>query len=228
MALVMSGFFLGISLIVAVGPQNILMIKQGIRREYITLVIAICFCSDMALYAIGVLSVGHISQLSPHILLVLRWLGALYLLWFAAMSIRDALHPKRVSVIDSQEPQRVIDPDYPGGGTALKTRQQTQTHTTQRTWVQPALAALTLTWLNPGAYVDTIVMVSGIANQYGNPGRWLFTLGALLASAVWFPMIGYGARALSRPLSSPQVWRVLNWVIAGILCLIAMKLITAS
>ena len=94
----------------------------------------------------------------------------------------------------------------------------------QRTWVRPALAAVALTWLNPSAYLDSLVMIGGLANQYGDPGRWLFTGGALLASFIWFPVVGYGAGLLAGPLSSPKVWRVLNVAIAAVLAGLAVKL----
>ncbi|MCF4006998.1 LysE/ArgO family amino acid transporter [Corynebacterium uropygiale] len=229
---------LGISLIVAVGPQNILIIKQGIRQEYVTLVLAICFLSDVVLYTIGVVSIGHISTLAPHALLVLRILGAIYLLWFAFSAARDALHPHRLSVTEENEPEvprehilaeglddgetHVLPAQNSGGG-SVATRERVRLR--RPAWVAPALTALALTWLNPGAYIDTIVMVGGVANQHGDPGRWFFAGGALLASAVWFPLIGYGARALAEPLSSPRVWSVLNWVIAAMLCFIAIRLL---
>lgn len=240
MGLIVSGFMLGISLIVAVGPQNILVIKQGIRREYVTLVLAICFFSDAILYALGVVSIGHISALAPQVLVILRVLGAAYLLWFAFSAVRDALHPHRLTVTDERSPEvpeyssysrpSALDDatplpiDAPGSGTSTVTTRQRVT-SRRPAWVGPALTALALTWLNPGAYIDTIVMVGGVANQHGDPGRWFFAGGALLASAVWFPLIGYGARALAEPLSSPKVWSVLNWCIAAMLCFIAYRLL---
>lgn len=83
--------------------------------------------------------------------------------------------------------------------------------------------AIALTWLNPAAYLDSLVMIGGVANQYGETLRWLFAGGALLASLIWFPVVGYGARLLSGPLSSRRVWRVLNVVIGVVLAMIAVQ-----
>ena len=84
---------------------------------------------------------------------------------------------------------------------------------------------LALTWFNPLAYVDVVVMVGGIANQYGEDGRWLFALGVFLAAIIWFPTVGYGAALLRRPLSRPSVWRWLNTGIGVIMVGLALKLV---
>ncbi|MCZ9309096.1 LysE/ArgO family amino acid transporter [Corynebacterium uberis] len=241
MSIVVAGFLLGISLIVAMGPQNILLIKQGIRREAVTAVVLVCLISDIFLYIGGVLGVGALTDTLPQALTVLRWVGVAYLSWFAYTSFRDALRPPRdnVTVISDEAPR--IDAPSPTdswpesstggtdstGGTALKTRTRRRLHmpTPQRAWVKPAITAVILTWLNPGAYLDSLVMIGGIANQYGDAGRWAFVAGTYMASIVWFCGVGYGAGLLHRPLSSPRVWRVLNVVFGVILVSLAAKLI---
>lgn len=238
MSIALAGFLLGMSLIVAMGPQNILLIKQGIRREGITAVILVCLISDVILFTAGVLGVGVLTESFPLFLDILRWAGAVYLAWFALRSLRDALRPRSggATVIEDSEPRErerpEVDGGAGGGGVALKTRERTLPRLqlpqlrTRRTWVKPMLAAVTLTWLNPGAYLDSLVMVGGIASQYGDMGRWLFIGGCLLASLVWFTGVGYGAGALSRPLSNPKVWRVLNLCFGVILVGLVVKLVT--
>lgn len=237
MSILLSGFLLGLSLIVAVGPQNILLLKQGVRREGITAVILVCLVSDAILFTAGTLGVGVLTESAPVVLEVIRWAGVLYLGCFALLALRDALKPGRVSVVARTGPEPVdggaADPGPGGatgsGATAVLTRQRHRPakigrHSPTRPWLRPALVALALTWFNPGAYLDSLVMIGGIANQHGDGGRWLFSGGALLASLLWFPMIGYSARLLSRPLSSPRVWRVLNLVVAVVLAVIAYHL----
>ncbi|MDK8451281.1 LysE/ArgO family amino acid transporter [Corynebacterium mastitidis] len=222
MSIALSGFLLGISLIVAMGPQNILLIKQGIRREGITAVILVCFLSDALLYTAGALGMGAITQRYPLALDALRIAGIVYLAWFAFCSLRDALFPRHggeVTVVDHREPQE--EPDDAPGGTAVLTRSPARA---RPAWVRPTLAALALTWLNPGAYLDGMVMVGGISLQYGPGGRWAFIAGALAASLLWFTSVGYGAGALSRPLSNPRVWRVLNATFGVILIALCVKL----
>mgnify|MGYP002758258384 FL=1 len=83
---------------------------------------------------------------------------------------------------------------------------------------------MALTWLNPLAYVDVLVMLGGIANQYGD-GRWLFALGAMCASAVWFPTVGFGAARMSHTLAKPQTWRMVNFGIGCVMILLTFKLL---
>lgn len=227
MSIVLAGLLLGLSLIVAIGPQNILLIKQGVRREGITAVIIVCLVSDVILFTGGTLGVGALVEHAPLLLTVLKWAGVAYLGWFALIAFRDALKPGQVSVVESSEP-RGGEPEGGGGGTALATRTRVEPKARrgqrrQRSWVKPMWLAIVLTWLNPGAYLDSLVMIGGMANQYGETLRWPFVGGALLASLIWFPVVGYGARILSRPLSSPRVWRVLNVIIGVVLAAIAVQ-----
>lgn len=223
MSTVLAGLLLGFSLIVAVGPQNLLLIRQGARREGVTAVIAVCLLSDVLLLSLGTLGVGVLVDRAPLLLTALKWAGVAYLAWFSSAALRDALRAHRrvgATVIEADGPRG--QEGAAGGGTALATRVRPR-----RTWVKPMWAAVALTWLNPSAYLDSLVMIGGLANQYGDPGRWLFTGGALLASFIWFPVVGYGAGLLSGPLSSPRVWRVLNVAIAVVLAGLAWKLALA-
>lgn len=219
MSIVLAGLLLGFSLIIAVGPQNLLLIRQGARREGVTAVVLVCLLSDVALFALGTLGVGVLIDRAPLVLEALKWAGVAYLAWFAFAALRDAAraHHREGAVVVEQTEPHAEEPG--GGGTALATRVRPQ-----RTWVRPMWAAVALTWLNPSAYLDSLVMIGGLANQYGDPERWLFTGGALLASLIWFPVVGYGAGLLAGPLSSPKVWRVLNVLIAVVLAGLAVKL----
>ncbi|WP_306529369.1 LysE/ArgO family amino acid transporter, partial [Corynebacterium bovis] len=91
---------------------------------------------------------------------------------------------------------------------------------------RPVVVALAMTWLNPGSYIDGFVMFGGIANQQGADARWVVASGATLATLLWFPVIGYGAAALSGPLSRPGVWRAINIVIAAVMVAMAVRLAT--
>lgn len=218
-----TGLLLGASLLLAIGPQNVLVIKQGIKREGITAVIIVCLLSDIALFALGTIGVGLISDTAPIILEILRWCGIAYLLWFAALAAKDALHTRaNVTVIEESAPAAV-----PSGG-GVTTKQRTRNVVKQKDWVKPMLMAIVLTWLNPNAYLDAFVFIGGVGAQYGESGRWVFAAGALAASFIWFPMVGYGAAALSRPLSSPKVWRWINAGVAVILTALAVKLMVMS
>jgi L-lysine exporter family protein LysE/ArgO len=82
---------------------------------------------------------------------------------------------------------------------------------------------LAFTFLNPHVYLDTVLLLGSIGNQYGR-GRWLFALGASMSSLMWFSGLGYGARFVSRLMSRPVTWRVLDLAIGVVMVLIALKL----
>ncbi|MGP6173374.1 LysE/ArgO family amino acid transporter [Corynebacterium sp. A21] len=232
MSIMLSGFLLGISLIVAIGPQNILLLKQGVHREGITAVILVCLISDALLFTAGTLGVGVLTESAPLVLELIKWAGVTYLAWFAIAALRDALRRGEVTVVSESAPRAPEDENLGalgGSGTGVLTRARLspakiKQQALNRPWFKPMMLAIALTWLNPGAYLDSLVMIGGIANQHGEQGRWLFSGGAFLASLLWFPVVGYGARLLTRPLSSPRVWRVLNLAIAVVLAVIAFNL----
>lgn len=240
--IVLAGLALGFSLILAIGPQNLLVLKTGIRKTGITAVIITCVISEILLCTAGALGVGGIIAHLPQVMNAIRYAGVAYLLWFAFLSARDAIYPK-VAVQDiensaptgastaastnsaptAQNPTHNTSPEPLNSGSAVLTKERVRT---QKTWVKPVTAALLMTWLNPGAYVDALVIIGGIANQYVGPERWYFIGGCILASLIWFPALGYGARALATPLSSPRVWRGINAGVALVLTTLALKLLT--
>ncbi len=192
---VIGGVLAGWSLIIAVGPQNALVLRQGIRREHLGAVVTICILADILLIGAGTVGIGAIVLLAPWVLEVLRWLGVGYLLWFAWGSLRSAR-----------------------SATGL------QADTVHRSLGAVISTTLALTFLNPGVYLDTVVMLGNLANQQGPDGVRPFTFGAMLGSLLWFLGIGYGARALSGLLARPRVWQVLDVLIAIVLVILAARL----
>ena len=238
MNIALHGFLMGLSLIIAIGPQNTLLLRQGIRRTAVGAVVATCLFSEYIFIIGSTAGVAVIIDKAPVVLDVMKYLGFVYLLWFAFTSFRDAFRPGGGTFTrDSRDPEvptgpcpgtpDADDPVGTGGGTvavAERTAHATRT-APQRVWVRPVLAALAMTWLNPAAYVDIVVMLGGIANQYGEIGRWYFAAGALAASTVWMPSIGYGAKKLSGPLSRPDVARIVNMAIGIVMVAIAFRLL---
>ncbi len=239
MSIVLAGFVLGLSLIVAVGPQNAMLLKYGIRRDHIGLIIVVCALSDVILITSGTAGVGYLVERFPNALEALKYIGAAYLAFFTFTCFRDAFKTKGEAIdVESTSPNSTEevatfdgDGDSTGGvGTehgsvATATTTQRQEIKRSPSWVKPLLTALALTWLNPGAYVDVLVMLGGIANQYGDPGRWLFAGGAIAASFTWFPVIGFGAARFSHVLSRPEVWRWINVGIGVIMIGLTLKLL---
>jgi len=200
MTAALAGFGLGLSLIVAIGAQNVFVLRQGIRREHIGAVVAICAVSDALLIAAGIAGLGAVLAVVPWLVDVVRWLGAAFLLGYAVLAARRAWRPRSGLEADTGAAPRLA----------------------RLSGV--ALAALALTWLNPHVYLDTVFLLGSVANTHGDE-RWLFGAGAMTASLLWFTALGLGARYLGRWLSSPRAWRWLDAGIAVVMIAIAVSLV---
>jgi L-lysine exporter family protein LysE/ArgO len=214
MLTVLAGLGLGLSLIVAIGAQNVFVLRQGIRREHVWAVVIICALSDAALIAAGVAGLGFVLSAAPWLIVVARWAGALFLLSYGILAARRAWR--------GGEELQVDGVDVPGPGS---TTMVDSTATLTRTRLAPViLTTLALTWLNPHVYLDTVLMLGSIAATHGDE-RWLFAGGAMAASLLWFTALGFGARYLGRWLRTPRSWRILDAVIAVVMIAIAISLV---
>lgn len=211
---VLSGLGLGLSLIVAIGAQNVFVLRQGIRREHVLPVVTICAVSDALLIAAGVAGLGFVISAAPWLVVVARWAGALFLLAYGILAARRAWRggeQLRVDPADAESSSAGSD----GAGTATVTR----------TALAPVIAtALALTWLNPHVYLDTVLMLGSIAATHGED-RWLFAAGAIGASILWFTALGFGARYLGRWLRTERSWRILDALIAVVMITLAVSLV---
>lgn len=201
----LAGLGLGLSLIVAIGAQNVFVLRQGVRREHVALVVAICAVSDVLLIAAGVSGVGLAAATFPLLLTAARWAGAAFLVTYGAFAARRAFTEDH-----GLEPAQAED-ESRGGGTAARV----------------ALTCVALTWLNPHVYLDTVFLVGSVAAAHGD-AKWLFAAGAATGSVVWFAVLGYGARYLGRWLSGPRAWRFLDAAIAVVMIVIAVSLIKGA
>lgn len=211
---VLAGLGLGLSLIVAIGAQNVFVLRQGIRREHVLAVVIICAVSDAVLIIAGVAGLGYVISAAPWLVVVARWAGAVFLLVYGLLAARRAWRGTGEALqVEAQE-----DAVAPAPGTTL-------TRTRTRTPLVPViLTVLALTWLNPHVYLDTVLMLGSIAATHGEE-RWLFAAGAVAASILWFTALGFGARYLGRWLRTPLSWRILDAVIAVVMIAIAVSLV---
>ena len=208
----LSGLGLGLSLIVAIGAQNVFVLRQGMRREHVLPVVVICALSDALLIAAGVAGLGVVISAAPWLVVVARWAGALFLLGYGLLAARRAWRGGEQLRVDDA-PTTGAAPD--GATTATATR----------TALAPVLlTVLALTWLNPHVYLDTVLMLGSIAATHGDD-RWLFAAGAIVASILWFTALGFGARYLGRWLRTERSWRILDGIIAVVMIVIAISLV---
>lgn len=191
-----AGFLTGLSLIVAIGAQNAFVLRQGLRRQHVLAVVLICAFSDALLILLGIAGLGAAINSAPLLLEVFRYGGAAYLLWFAFGAIRRAIKPTVLT-----ESNKQVD--------SLR---------------QTIVTVLALTYLNPHVYIDTVLLLGSIANQFED--RWLFGLGAASASFVWFFSLGFGASWLGKYVKKPIFWRILDIFIAIVMITIAAMLLS--
>jgi L-lysine exporter family protein LysE/ArgO len=180
-----AGFGTSLSLIVAIGAQNAFVLRQGIRRLHVPVVVAICAASDAVLIALGVVGVGAVVAAVPGVVTAIALVGGTFLVCYGLLAARRVLRPGHLD---------------PGAGT-------------NGSLAGAVLTCLALTWLNPHVYLDTVLLLGSVANGYGS-ARWLFGIGAVTASVVWFGGLGFGARLLGGVFARPGAWRVLDAVIA--------------
>ena len=211
----LAGLGLGFSLIVAIGAQNLFVLRQGVRREHLVAVVAVCAISDAVLIVLGVSGVGVLLDAVPWLIVVVRWAGAAFLVGYGLLAARRAWRPSGETLrVDAAASPSIPD----AGGTAVQTRPaQTALATT-------VLTCLALTWLNPHVYLDTVFLLGSVASTHGD-GRWAFAVGACLASLVWFSGLGFGSRFLGRWLDTPRAWRILDALIAVVMLAIALSLV---
>ena len=189
---IIPGLLAGLSLIIAIGAQNAFVIRQGLTKKFVLLTVLICAISDALLIALGASGLGALIKSNKNILEFVRWFGVAYLLWFAFKSAKSAL---KKEVLNS-------------AGEASADRKSV------------ILTVLALTFLNPHVYLDTVILLGSISNQFGSD-KWFFVIGAMLASFIWFTAIGFGAKSASKFMSRPIFWKILDSIIAAIMLSIA-------
>ena len=199
MIAIVPGFLAGLSLIIAIGAQNAFVIRQGLTKKYVLLTVLLCACSDALLIALGASGLGALIKSNKDLLEFVRWFGVAYLLWFAFKSAKSAFKSAALNSAGeaSADKKSVI------------------------------LMVLGLTFLNPHVYLDTVILLGSIGNQFV-PNQWWFAAGAVVASFVWFFSLGYGAKLLSKYMSSVRFWQVLDVVIALVMFSIALTLLFGS
>ena len=189
------GLLTGLSLIVAIGAQNAFVIRQGLTKKHVLLVVAICAISDALLILLGVAGLGALISGLPWLLEIIRWFGVAYLTWFGIRSIRSAFKTQTLDASGAQS-------------SSAKT---------------VVLSVLGFTFLNPHVYLDTVILLGSIGNQF-EQDKWWFAFGGVVASILWFSSIGFGARAASKFMARPVFWKVLDLVIAAVMFGIAILL----
>lgn len=190
------GLLVGLSLIVAIGAQNAFVLKQGLRQKYVFWICLSCAMSDSILIVLGVIGFATVLHHYPEIVQLAKWGGALFLVWYGYMHAKQALHGQSAIALNS------------AGVQGLK---------------QLIFISLSLTWLNPHVYLDTVILLGSISAQFEHVAY--FATGAITASWLFFFTLGYGARMLTPVFKNPKAWQILDGLIALVMWSIAWSLV---
>lgn len=194
-----SGALLAGGLIVAIGPQNLHVLRVALERRHVAAVVALCVAADALLIGAAVAGATEALQARPGWLWALQWAAVPLLLWMAAGSARAAL---------STGPM-----DWGA---------ESRTEPSLRTQLRRTAA---LTFGNPSVWIETLLIVGAAAAAQADTAlRWSFAAGACVASACWFGALGYGAGAMARWLRRAAVLRSLSALSATLLTVSAWDL----
>jgi len=190
-----AGFALGFGLIVAIGAQNAFVLRQGLRREHVGLVVAFCIAADALLMSAGVAGLAGLLAGRPLLARALAGFGIVFLVVYGLRALRRAARPGTLRA---------------AAGAALTRR-------------QALLQVAGFTLLNPHVYLDTVLLVGSVGAQQARPG-W-FVAGAVSASVLWFCGLGHGARALAPWFADARAWRLLDLLIGATMLVLAALLL---
>ncbi|OBV38568.1 LysE/ArgO family amino acid transporter [Janthinobacterium psychrotolerans] len=196
-AIFLKGMGLGASLIVAIGTQNAFLLKQGLKRHYVLTCILVCLVCDALLISAGVAGMGTVIANNPSFLLWAKAGGATFLIAYGLRAAKSAWRPAALTASTAKAPDGY--------------------------WAVIG-AALAFSLLNPHAFLDTVILLGSIGGQHEGSGRVYFAGGAIMASALWFFVLGFGARYLAPVFAKPVAWRVLDAIIALVMWSIAASL----
>lgn len=201
-AAALQGLGVSAGLILAAGPQNAFILRQGLRHAHVGTVVAIAAFCDVMLIVAGAFGLATLLNAQPALLGVAMWGGAAFLVCYALFALRRALDFRSTLA---------------GSDTGVGSR------------AAAAAASWALALLNPHVYLDTVVLLGTVASSFADMGaRAAFAAGASAISIMWFAGLGYGARLLAPIFAKPIAWRIVDLSVAAIMFTVAVSLVRAA
>ena len=194
----LTGLFLGLSLIVAIGAQNAFVIRSGILRNHIFYIALFCAISDSLLIIIGIAGISFfLKDFMNEFSNIIFGFSALWLFSYGLLRIRSALINNYITVDNNSKSSSLL---------------------------KAISIVAVFTFVNPHVYLDTMILIGSISQQFLDTNRIYFAIGACTASFIWFFSIAYGAKLLTPIMQKPSHWRNLDLLIALIMFVIAFNL----
>jgi len=192
------GLLLGGALIIAIGAQNMFVLRQGVAHNQVFIVCLLSSLIDASLILAGALGLGTVINLFPALITYVTLGGILFLVIVGGMSFWRAYRPQPVNMGDGR----------PLTSSAKKA----------------AMMTLAFGLLNPHVYLDTVIMLGSIASTYELTSRYYFVGGAVFMSFFWFFALGYGAKVMSPLLARPAAARTLDFLVGTMMYVVAYNL----
>jgi L-lysine exporter family protein LysE/ArgO len=192
-----TGFILGFSLILAIGAQNSFVLRQGLIGRHVFIVALFCALSDALLIIIGVTG---ISIFLNYLDLLSDWLfgiSAIWLLIYGLLRLKDSVNGMSALIAENSST---------GGLTSTLS------------------FLVVVTFANPHVYLDTMVLIGTVSQQFSGNHKLAYALGASIASFIFFFSLSYGAKLIAPIMKRPIAWRILDFSIAILMFIIALKL----
>lgn len=196
MLIYFNGLLLGLSLIMALGPQNVFLIKQGARKNHAALSAAVCFFCDIILVCASVAGLHQLLLLHPTLQIWMIWLGSAFLFYYAAKALISAFSKQNKEAEEVPQPHNRL---------------------------QIILFALGFSLLNPHAIIDTLVIIGSGSSQFPDH-EFAFLLGVLTSSLLWFSSLTVTTRYFSTVLTQANVWKNIELLSGLIMAFIGIKL----
>ena len=194
------GFTLTLSMIMPIGTQNSMLLNQGINKNHHKMTAALFIIYDALLISLGVLGGSILLSSNDTLYNLLTWGGIAFLVGYGSLSLKSAFTASKgegAKIIKKKSAKIVL------------------------------LTSLAVTFLNPHAYIDTVMIIGSVGGQYSGEAKIYFLIGAITGSLVWFSFLAVGAAKLSSQLSKPKVKMVIDIIIAMIMYLVAWSLLNS-
>jgi L-lysine exporter family protein LysE/ArgO len=196
MFIFINGLMLGFSLIMALGPQNLFLIKQGARKNHAWLSATVCFFCDLILATASVAGLHELLELNASLKIWMIGLGSVFLLYYALKALKNVLTRKNQINDSAHKPHSKL---------------------------QIILFALGFSILNPHAIIDTLVIIGSGSSQFPD-NQWMFLLGVITSSFLWFSSLTLATLYFSKLLTRGIVWHSIELLSALLMGTIGIKL----
>ena len=198
MSFLILGFFTGLSLILAIGAQTIFVIEQGLKKQFVFIVCLICAISDFILIFLGIFFFHYFNNFfTPFVELILNILLLLFLINFIWGKIKE--NNNEIKLDSKEDKKNLINTIYKTFG---------------------------FTYLNPHVYSDTVFFLGNFSKSFSIDQKYLFGIGASIASLIFFFVLGYLSKYLSNYLIDKKVWKIINFIIIIFMSFLALYVLT--